>query len=271
MTDQRPTSAFHSDNADAIGVERLVNALDAQAANTGVRRLREWAHRAVAAPAGGQVVDVGAGTGSETRALAATVGPRGTAIGVEPHPGLRQVATERAATANSTARFVEGDAYALPLGDGEADTVWCERVFQHLDEPPKAAAEIARVLRPGGRVALLDTDWATMILHPGDPQVVAALTSGVLAAAANPYAGRRLVGQLAAAGLEIEDVGSQALIQDHRTVVWPLIRMMGATAVKDGRITAEQRDALYADLTAAAERQALHMSVTMFGVVARKP
>lgn len=271
MNDARPTSAFHSDNADAIGVERLVNALDAQASIDGVRRLREWARRAVAAPAGGQVVDIGSGTGSETQALAETVGPRGTAVGVEPHPGLRQVAVERAAAAGSTARFVDGDAYALPMGDGEVDTVWCERVFQHLDEPEKAAGEIARVLRPGGRVALLDTDWATMILHPGDPEVVAALTSGVLTAAANPYAGRRLVGQLAAAGLEIDDVGSQALIQDHRKVVWPLIRMMGATAVRDGRITGEQRDALYADLTAAAERHALHMSVTMFGVVARKP
>ncbi|KIF73153.1 methyltransferase, partial [Streptomyces sp. 150FB] len=193
------------------------------------------------------------------------------ALGVEPNPGLRSVAERRAAEAGSTARFTDGDALALPLGDAEADVVWCERVFQHLAEPERAAAEIARVLRPGGRVALLDTDWATSILHPGEPEVVAALTGGALSSAANPYAGRKLAGQLAGAGLEIDDLGSQALIQGPGEVNWPLVRMLGETAVRREVITAQQRDQLYADLTAAAERGAVHMSVTMFGVIAHRP
>ena len=169
------------------------------------------------------------------------------------------------------ARFTDGDALALPAGDGSVDVAWCERVFQHLAEPEKAAAEIARVLRPGGRVALLDTDWATTILHPGDPEVVAVLTRGALAAAANPLAGRRLASQLAAAGLQIDDLGSQALIQDPAKANWPVIRMLAETAVRGELITEAQRDRLYADLTAAAERSATHMSVTMFGVIARRP
>jgi ubiquinone/menaquinone biosynthesis C-methylase UbiE len=271
MSTSQPTSAFHAENMSASMTERLVGALDAQAASTGVRRLRAWAHHGLAAAPGERAVDVGAGTGSEVQVLAEAVGPGGDAVGVEPNPGLRAVAEQRAAEAGSTARFVDGDALALPLGDAEVDVVWCERVFQHLAEPERAAAEIARVLRPGGRVALLDTDWATSILHPGEPAVVAALTSGALAAAANPYAGRRLLGDLAAAGLVVDDIGSQALVQDPREVAWPLVRMLGEAAQRRGLITAEQRDTLHADLAEAAARGALHMSVTMFGVLAHRP
>jgi SAM-dependent methyltransferase len=213
MTDFRPTSSFHWDNMTGSDAGRLAGALDAQAATSGVRRLREWAHLGVAARPGERAVDIGPGTGSETQVLAAEVTRTGDAVGVEPNPGLRSVAERRAAEAGSSARFVDGAAQALPLGDSEVDVVWCERVFQHLSEPGKAAAEIARVLRPGGRVALLDTDWATAILHPGDPEVVGPVMAGARSAAVNPHSGRKLAGQLAAVGLEIDDLGSQALIQ----------------------------------------------------------
>jgi len=271
MGTPRPTSAFHTDNMSVSSTDRLVAALYGQAAIAGVQRLRAWAHLGLSVRPGERALDIGAGTGSETQVLASAVEPGGEAIGVEPNPGLRAVAEQRAVGAGRGPRFVDGDALALPLGDAEADVVWCERVFQHLSEPEQAAAEIARVLRPGGRLALLDTDWATTILHPGETAAVAALTSGALTVAANPYAGRRLLGYVAAAGLEVDDIGSQALVQDHRKVNWPIVRILGEAAVRRELITAEQRDTLYADLAAAAAKGALHMSVTMFGVLAHRP
>ncbi|MGH1553644.1 methyltransferase domain-containing protein [Streptomyces sp. L7] len=204
-------------------------------------------------PASG-LLDIGSGTGSTTRELAAAVGSTGSALGVEPNPACGRSPEERAAEAGNAARFTDGDALSLPVPDASVDLVWCERVLQHLAEPDKAVAEMARVLRPGGRVALLDTDWATTILHPGDLEIMAALTSGALTGAANPYAGRRLVGQLSAAGFAIDDRGSQALLQDHRSVVWPLIRMLGESAVRRGALTEAQRDRAYADLTGRGRR-----------------
>ncbi|MGX9882777.1 methyltransferase domain-containing protein [Streptomyces sp. NPDC002276] len=270
-TQPEPGSGFRTQNIDPGNVTRLVAALDIQETNPGVRRLRAWAHDALDPRAGERALDIGSGTGSTTRELAAAVGDGGSALGVEPNPGLRTIAQERAAEADNPARFTDGDALSLPVPDASVDLVWCERVLQHLAEPDKAVAEMARVLRPGGRVALLDTDWATTILHPGDPEIMAALTSGALTGAANPYAGRRLVGQLSAAGFVVDDRGSQALLQDHRSVVWPLIRMLGESAVRRGALTEAQRDRAYADLTEAAEQGALHMSVTMFAVVAHRP
>ncbi|WP_329124602.1 methyltransferase domain-containing protein [Streptomyces sp. NBC_01465] len=270
MSTPRPTSEFHAPNAPSANVDRLVAALDAQDAADGVRRLRDWAYEAVAARPGEVAVDIGSGTGTVVQALADAVTADGSALGVELNPGLRALAEQRAAEAGSTGRFVEGDALALPLPDASVDIVWCERVLQHLADPERAVGEIARVLKPRGRAVLLDSDWATTVLHPGDPDTVAALTSGALAAAANPYAGRKLVGQLSAAGLAVGARGSQALLQDHNSVAWPLVRMLGESAVRRQLITEVQRDRLYDDLTEAAARGALHMSVTMFGAVGQK-
>ncbi|MGW1715330.1 methyltransferase domain-containing protein [Streptomyces sp. NPDC002156] len=270
-SDIRPTSEFHARNFATADVDRLVAGLDAQDAADGVRRLRAWAQNALAPRPGEHAIDIGSGTGTQTLALAAAVTPSGDALGIEANPVMREVAERRATAAGSPVRFLDGDALALPVPDATVDVVWCERVLQHLSEPDKAVGEIARVLRPGGRVALIDSDWGTALLHPGDPDTVAALTAGVLAMAANPYSGRRLLSQLTDAGLVVDDQGSQALIQDSGTVTWPLVRMMAESTVRSGLMTEAQRDRLYADLTEAAERGALHMSVTMFAVVAHRP
>ncbi|TDP98097.1 methyltransferase domain-containing protein [Labedaea rhizosphaerae] len=243
-------------------MSRLVEALDAQAATAGVMRLRDWAHAELAARPGERALDVGCGTGSTTIQLADAAG---TAVGVEPNAEVRAEAVRRAA---GSASFVAGDACALPVSDASIDVLWCERVFQHLKAPSVAAAEFARVLRPGGRVALLDTDWATTILHPGDPRVVAAVSEVPMP---QPFAGRMLAGWLSAAGLEIDDVGSQALIRPHDEVAWDLVRMMADGALRRGAISEADRDQLFGELAEAAERGALHFSVTMFGVVAHRP
>ncbi|MEU9042917.1 MULTISPECIES: methyltransferase domain-containing protein [unclassified Kitasatospora] len=271
MSDPRPTSAFHAANADPAATDRLTAALDVQGANAGVRRLREWAHARLAARPGERALDVGCGTGSETRVLAAAVAPGGDATGLEPNPGLRAVAERRAADVGSPARFVDGDALALPLSDADVDVVWCERVLQHLDDPARAVAEIARVLRPGGRVALLDTDWATFVLHPADPEIRPALATVTQATAATPDAGRRLAGWLTAAGLTVDGLGSDVLLHDPRTVSRPIVRGLATAALGRDLITEEQRDRLYAGLEAAAGQGAFHLSVTMFAAVAHRP
>jgi SAM-dependent methyltransferase len=266
MTPARPSSAFQTENINPAKTGDLVGMLDLHARNSGVRRLRRWAHDALGAKSGERAVDVGAGTGSETHVLAMAVGPGGEATGVEPNPGLREVAGRRSAAA----RFVDGDATALPFEDRSVDLVWCERVFQYLSDPGLAAREIARILRPGGRVALADTDWGTMILHPGEPAVAEAVARATLRAAANPYSGRKLAGQLTAAGLRVEDIGSQALVHDHQNFNWPFVRMLADVAEAAGEITSSQREAFLDALRAGGDTGALHMSVTMYAVIARR-
>ena len=105
-----------------------------------------------AAPAAGErVVDVGCGTGNAAL-LAAGRGAQVT--GVDPAGRLLEVARRRAADAGVAASFSEGHAAALPVADGEADLVMSVFGVIFAPEPPAAAAEMARVTAPGGRIVL---------------------------------------------------------------------------------------------------------------------
>jgi ubiquinone/menaquinone biosynthesis C-methylase UbiE len=244
---------------------RLITVLDLMSAASGVVRLRAWARDALDVRPGERMVDIGCGIGDELIAFAELVGPQGEAIGIEPNPGIRAEAARRAETVGSIARFIDGEAYRLPFDDSTVDVVRCERVWQHIDEPARAAREITRVLRPGGRAVVIDTDWATVIVHPGDPAVVDAVRDYWVSRFANPFSGRHIRGHLAAAGLTFGDIASQALIMDH-TAIADLTAQL-TTAVTDGALIETQLDQLRADLEAGIARGDFHFSVTMFGVL----
>ncbi|MFC9994707.1 methyltransferase domain-containing protein [Nocardia sp. NPDC127526] len=264
-------SGLRPDRFDRDGQDQLVDVQDLQAALPGIKRLRNWAHEALALQPGESAVDIGSGSGSEVMAFAELVGPTGTAMGVEPDPHLLAAAERRAAQAGSTAKFVTGDAYGLPFGSDSFDAALCERVFQHLTAPARAVGEIARVLKPGGRVVLTDSDWGTAIVHPGDRSVVHEVIETMIAGTTNPFAGRKLAGQLTAAGLVVDDIGSHALIQDGSVGAGALVARIADRAVARHAITEKQRDQLLADLEAGARTGDIHLSVTIFAVLAHKP
>ncbi len=259
------------DRFDSAGQDQFVDVRDLQAALPAIRRLRTWAHEALALRLGEAAVDIGSGTGSEVLAFAEAVGPSGTAIGVEPDPNLLASAERRAEQAGSSAKFHSGDAYGIPFGAETFDAALCERVFQHLTAPGRAANEIARVLRPGGRTVVVDVDWGTAIVHPGELSVVRQVVDTLAAATTNPRSGRRLPGLLTRAGLVIDDIGSHALVQERTVGAGSLVTRISAMAVARGAITETQRDQLLADLRRGAENGDIHLSVTMFAVLAHKP
>ena len=257
----------------AARVATLVALLDAQEQQPAVRRLRAWAFEALAPQPGESVVDVGAGTGTELRRLAEAVAPNGRAVGIEPNPGLREEAARRAALLGSAATFIDGDAADLPFTDGAVHVLRCERVFQHLHDPQAAAHEFARVLSPGGRVAVLDSDWGTVITHPGDPDVVRRYTEANWRRMPNPFAARHLPNQLRAAGLLVDhDIGSAALVMPPRALLGSGVLHRNAdAAVEEGALTRDEADQLLADAMAAARAGTAFFSVTMYGVIGRKP
>jgi SAM-dependent methyltransferase len=108
-----------------------------------------------AAPAEGEhVVDVGCGTGNASL-LAAARGARVT--GVDPAARLLDVASALAEERGLDATFVSGEAAALPVGDDAADVVLSVFGVIFAPDPAAAAAELARVARPGARMVL--TAW----------------------------------------------------------------------------------------------------------------
>lgn len=266
MPDGARRGLFHADEISPADLAKQIATLDQQSGLPGIPRLRAWTIAALGLRSGEKVLDIGSGTGELARLLAETVGADGEVTGVDPNPGMRAEAERRAPRAT----FVDGNAYALPFDDGSLDAVTCERVFQHLDHPEKVTAEIARVLRPGGRVVVTDVDWATAIIHPGEPDIVRVMTESMRCGVVNPFAARGLPGQLAGAGLTVDDTGSQALIQSPDAATGPMVRMLCRMAVDRGVIGAEDCGRFLADLAAGAENGNFHMSVTMFAVLAHR-
>ena len=259
-----------AETADELGF--MVMLLDLQDAALPVGRLRDWALD-LAQPQPGEVaLDVGSGTGTMVRTLAARVAPAGRAIGLEPNPKLRALAASRAAAVPG-AEFVDGLAADLPMADGSVDLLWCERVLQHVADAQAAVTEFARVLRPGGRAVLLDSDHGTRITA-GIPEAVEAKLAGAFRSqVTNPRAARHIPEQAIRAGLTVEpDIGSSALIFSPQVLRESNLAPQNARlAVDSGLFTeAEADEAVDLVRTAAAAGYA-YSAVTMFGFVLRKP
>ena len=116
-----------------------------------VGRVAERLLRSAGLEPGMELLDVACGSGNAT-IPAARAGARAT--GLDPSPGLLEIARERAADAMVEVEWVEGDPAALPLGDASFDLV--VSVFGHMFAPDheRAAAELRRVCRPGGAIAV---------------------------------------------------------------------------------------------------------------------
>lgn len=114
------------------------------------RRYRRMALQRAGLGAGDKVVDVGIGTGLLAREACALVGAEGRLVGVDPSPGmLSQVALHGV-------QLRVGRAENLPCADGEADFLSMGYALRHVSDVARSFAEFHRVLRPGGRLLILE-------------------------------------------------------------------------------------------------------------------
>jgi SAM-dependent methyltransferase len=97
------------------------------------------------------VLDLACGPGTLTRRLATGAGPDGLVVGADLSPAMLTRAARSVHAENTV--FVRADAMDLPLRDASVDAVCCSLCLQLVPDLDTALAQIARVLRPGGRLA----------------------------------------------------------------------------------------------------------------------
>lgn len=209
---------------------------------SGGKRLSYARMRAVPGTA---VLDVGCGPATDTLPLAELVGAGGQVAGVDQDAAMVAEADRRAAAAGVGARVEHhvADATALPFAAGRFDAVRCERLFMHLPDPAGALREMMRVLRPGGRIVVMDTDWGTRSVDTPETELERRMAR-VLAerCLVNGYSGRRLYGMMIRAGIADPVVDVVPLhVTDYG--LWRLLSRLdlaGEIAVREGAMTADQ-------------------------------
>ncbi len=122
-------------------------------------------------PEGSRGLDAGCGVGLYTLWLAEAVGPCGTVIGIEPSAERAEAARALVGHALPATRldFRQGDATALEFADATLDWIWCGDVLHHVQETARALGEFARVLRPGGRLVVKESQLLAGLFLPGHP------------------------------------------------------------------------------------------------------
>jgi SAM-dependent methyltransferase len=148
-----PTPAAQSPGHERWGVgdayERFMGRLSRPVA----ARFVAW----LGVPPGQHWLDVGCGTGALSETILSLAAPSGL-LGIDPAPGFVMHAESQ--LVSDIARFEVGDAQAIPARDGAFDVAVSGLVLNFVPRPEQALAEMARVTRPGGVVALYVWDYA---------------------------------------------------------------------------------------------------------------
>jgi ubiquinone/menaquinone biosynthesis C-methylase UbiE len=173
---------------------------------------------AVAARPGEVGLDVGCGAGHLACELAREVMPGGRIVAIDKSP--QSVEASRARAANEELADVIdvriGDATALEFPDATFDFVVAVQVYSFVPNVARAIKEAARVLRKGGRLLVLESDWDMCIWKSKDP----AFTRRMISARAetqfaHAYLPRDLHKYLRSAGLTLADVQAFSIVETH--------------------------------------------------------
>ncbi len=124
-------------------------------------------------PIGSRGLDVGCGVGLYTLWLAEAVGSTGKVVGIEPTAERVDAALALVGAQPAAARMElrQGDGTALYMASDSFDWVWCGDVLHHILDTGAALAEFRRVVRPGGRIIVKESQVLSAMLLPGHPEL----------------------------------------------------------------------------------------------------
>jgi ubiquinone/menaquinone biosynthesis C-methylase UbiE len=165
MTEHRPDSATRHDYIPAFGKDALLPFYDLLTRALGMGAVYDNLIARAELAEGLRVLEIGCGTGNVT-VRAKRAHPGADLTGSDPDP-LALARAQRKARGLSGIRFERAYAQELPHADGEFDRVLSSMMLHHLDEDVKvgALAEVHRVLRPGGRLHIVDIGGHTTVHH----------------------------------------------------------------------------------------------------------
>lgn len=206
---------------------------------------------------GASVADVGCGTLGILGVLRDRVGPAGRVVGVDRDTRILDAARQVDAQLGLAVEFVHGDATGLDIPADSFDLVHERTVLLNVTDHVAVIAEMIRITRPGGVVALQEPDssaWVCDPPHPAWESLRAELVDAYARNGKNFDMGRRIARLLRAAGLADVQVRATARVTKagdyYQTFLLAMTGLVREQIIAGGRLTAAEFDAAAASLRA---------------------
>jgi ubiquinone/menaquinone biosynthesis C-methylase UbiE len=221
---------------------------------------------------GERVLDVGSGPGLLAEQMALRVGADGAVVGVDTSDAMVEIARERCRLLPH-ASFERAGATGIPGPGGRFDVVVCTQVLEYVPDVAAALAEFARVLCPGGRLAVMDTDWTSCVWATADETRMRRVIEAWDGHCAHPRLPRVLKPMLEAAGFGSVGIDVVPLVNagfDPDTYSARMVEVIGRFVTRSGRLPAEEVASWQADLAAMASSGRYFFSLNRYLFLGRR-
>lgn len=220
---------------------------------------------------GESVLSIGCGPGYEPAALAESVEEDGRVHGIDNSEEILAMAKDHCDDFPQVTLEL-ADAADLPVPDGSFDAAVASLVYEYSPHVDDAVAELNRALRPGGRAALISTDWESTVWHSTDAERMDRVVDAFTDMFAYPRLGSQLTGYFESAGITVEHVEPYSnLLTDLDSYAGLMLELVkgqleGDETIEQSEIEAWERD--LRELDAAGET---FFNLTYYLYIARKP
>lgn len=224
---------------------------------------------------GEHILDVGVGPGLLAYDLARLVGEGGRVVGLDMSPSMLTIARTRLA-ALPYAECVEGNAERLGFADASFDAVVSTQVYEYVPDMVRALSELHRVVKPGGRVLILDTDWRSIVWHSSDEARMGRVLKAWDDHLADPHLPATLGASLRRAGFSVTRVEIVPMLAPHwqpvsyAAGIMKTIRAYVAANGSRHGVAPDEVQAWYDDQLRLAERGHFFFSLNRYAFVATR-
>jgi len=224
---------------------------------------------------GEHLLEVGSGSGLLCRMVAPQLQPGGSLVGIDISPEFLAEARKYAVQARVADQIVfeSGKAEALPYPAASFDGAFAARLLLHASDPDEAVREMARVVRPGGRVVVMDWDFGTVSLDHPDREITRRLLDWRTDhRGGNNWSGRQLWRRMATAGLQNLSVHPWITVALSASDGLTQSLWRGFQAARDaGVVSPSEYDIWAADLDTRLQEGTFFASIVYFIIKGRVP